>query len=190
MAMQVNSNAAKLCEVHGRGGRVRPGRGTVSQFVIYALPVSDGILGIAPLPGRGGTWAEDLAHLTDWKPALVISMTTTAEQVSHGLADIGAEIQDTGTRWIHFPVEDLDVPMPEQIEDWHRASKAALAALQGGGRVLIHCFGGCGRSGMAALRLMVEAGEEAEVALARLRVVRPCAVETDDQRAWATAWPD
>ncbi len=157
----------------------------MSDFVIYALPVAGGILGIAPLPGRGGGWADDLAHLKDWKPALVITMTTPSEQVSHGLGDMGVDIQDSGTRWIHFPVEDLGTPRPEQIEDWHVASKTVLAALQGGGRVLIHCFSGCGRSGMAALRLMIEAGDAAEEALQRLRTVRPCAVETDEQMAWA-----
>ncbi|QFT91711.1 Dual specificity phosphatase, catalytic domain [Roseovarius sp. THAF9] len=159
----------------------------MSQFVIYALPVAEGILGIAPMPGRGGHWEEDLQHLADWKPALVLSTTTASEQVSHGLTDMGAEIQDKGTRWIHLPVEDMGVPAPERIEEWHIASKTALAALQGGGRVLIHCFGGCGRSGMAALRLMVEAGEDADAALERLRAVRPCAVETDAQLKWARA---
>lgn len=159
----------------------------MSQFVIYALPVAEGILGIAPMPGRGGDWHDDLQHLADWKPALVLSMTTVSEQVSHGLTDMGAEIQDKGTRWIHLPVEDMGVPAPERIEEWHIASKTALAALQGGGRVLIHCFGGCGRSGMAALRLMVESGEDADAALERLRAVRPCAVETDAQLKWARA---
>ena len=157
----------------------------MSGFVIFALPVSDGILAIAPLPGRGGHYAEDLAHLRDWKPALVISMTTPSEQVGQGLADLGADIQDSGTRWIHFPVPDMDVPGSNQDEDWHHASKVALSALQGGGRVLIHCFGGCGRSGMAALRLMIEAGESPDAALGRLRAIRPCAVETEEQMTWA-----
>jgi hypothetical protein len=39
---------------------------------------------------------------------------------------------------------------------------------------------------MAVLRLMVEMGEDPEEALARLRAVRPCAVETEVQKAWAT----
>ena len=159
----------------------------MSEFVIYALPVAGGILGIAPLPGRGGRWGEDLTHLKDWKPALVISMTTASEQASHGLLDMGNDIQDSGTRWIHFAVEDMSIPEPGQAEDWALASKTALAALQGGGRVLVHCLGGCGRSGMAALRLMIEAGEKADAALSRLRSVRPCAVETDEQMVWARA---
>ncbi len=59
-----------------------------------------------------------------------------------------------------------------------------------GGRVLVHCMGGCGRSGMALLRLMVESGEPADRALARLRAVRPCAVETPEQLAWASQTPN
>ena len=38
---------------------------------------------------------------------------------------------------------------------------------------------------MALLRLMAEAGEDVDMALARLRSVRPCAVETTAQQAWA-----
>ena len=62
---------------------------------------------------------------------------------------------------------------------------AHLAVVAGGGRVLFHCLGGCGRSGMAVLRLLVEMGEAPEAALERLRRVRPCAVETGDQCDWA-----
>ena len=38
---------------------------------------------------------------------------------------------------------------------------------------------------MALMRLMVEAGEDADEALERLRAARPCAVEREAQRAWA-----
>ena len=158
----------------------------MSGFIIFALPVSEGILGIAPMPGRRGHYAEDFGHLRDWRPALVLSMATLPELARHGAGDLGADLQDTGTRWSHVPVVDFGVPSITEEDTWHEASRAALSALQGGGRVLIHCMGGCGRSGMAALRLMVEAGETPDAALARLRAVRPCAVETEDQLEWAT----
>jgi hypothetical protein len=47
-------------------------------------------------------------------------------------------------------------------------------------------MGGCGRSGTALLRLMVESGEDPIPALTRLRAARPCAVETPAQFAWAS----
>lgn len=158
----------------------------MSGFIIHALPVAGGILAVAPMPGRGGHYTEDMAHLHDWRPALVITMLSLPELRATGHQMIGAELQDMGTRWIHVPVPDMDVPGPEAEETWHMASNAALSALQGRGRVLIHCMGGCGRSGMVALRLMVEAGEAPSQALGRLRAVRPCAVETPEQLDWAT----
>ncbi|SHL37912.1 Dual specificity phosphatase, catalytic domain [Roseovarius marisflavi] len=157
----------------------------MSGFVIHALPVAGGILALAPLPGGAGSYDADLAHLHDWRPALVISMTTLAEMTASGAADLGADLQENGTRWAHVPVEDYGVPNPEVTDIWEAAAQAALLALQGGGRVLIHCRGGCGRSGMAALRLMIEAGEDPDAALKRLRAVHPCAVETDEQMLWA-----
>lgn len=161
----------------------------MSDFVIYAIPVAGGIVGIAPLPGGGGSEARylaDMAHMRDWQPALVMSMTPMAEMASVGVAGLGQDLQDLGTRWLHLPVPDYGVPAPEAAPVWAAGSRAALAALGGGGRVLIHCRGGCGRSGMAALRLMVEAGEPPEAALMRLRAVRPCAVETQAQLRWAS----
>ncbi|MDG0986802.1 MAG: protein-tyrosine phosphatase family protein, partial [Paracoccaceae bacterium] len=54
-----------------------------------------------------------------------------------------------------------------------------------GSRILVHCRGGCGRTGMIVLRIMVEFGENPDKALQRLRRIRPCAVETKDQENWA-----
>ncbi len=159
----------------------------MSGFVIYALHVLDGIAALSPLPGRYGDYRSDLSHIRDWQPAIVISMTTQAEMVARGAGDLGRDLQNMGTRWMHLPIEDFGAPSPEVEEAWHVAEKAALAAVQGGGRVLIHCNGGCGRSGMAMLRLMIEAGEPADAALSRLRALRPCAVETEAQLQWAVS---
>lgn len=63
------------------------------------------------------------------------------------------------------------------------------ARLARGERIALHCLGGCGRSGMIALRLMVLSGEAAGRALERLRAARPCAVETEAQRVWASREP-
>lgn len=158
----------------------------MTGFVMFALPVAAGIVAIAPLPGSGGSMAEDLLHIRDWKPSLVITLTTLAEETDAGLTNLGARLQDAGARWVHFPVDISGAPALARSETWHQASKIALSALRGGGRVLIHSARGRGRSGMAALRLMVEAGEPPDQALERLRALRPCAVETPAQIAWAS----
>jgi hypothetical protein len=157
----------------------------MAEFVIHALQLGDGILALSPVPGRGGDYGADLEHLREWQPAMVISMTTEAEMIASGARDLGQDLRDSGTRWVHLPVEDFAAPGPDVSAQWPEVSLAARRALEGGGRVLIHCKGGCGRSGMAALRLMVDAGEPTAEALAHLRRVRPCAVETQEQMDWA-----
>jgi len=69
--------------------------------------------------------------------------------------------------------------------DWDDVIGNVVVRLSAGDRILVHCRGGCGRSGMAVLRVMIAAGEDADAALLRLRTVRPCAIETDAQMQWA-----
>lgn len=157
----------------------------MSDFVVHALSVGKGILALCPLPGRGGSYQEDLAHLREWKPALLISLTTEVEMLEEGASHLGADMQDAGGRWMHLPVPDFGVPDAAFEARWPEVRRIALAALAGGGRVLVHCKGGCGRSGMVMLRLMIEAGERPEAALKRLRQARPCAIETEAQMFWA-----
>lgn len=131
----------------------------MSDFVVHALTVGGGILALCPLPGRGGAYAADLAHLKEWKPSMLISLVTEVEFLAEGATTLGADISDAGSRWAHLPITDYGVPDEAFIEQWPEVRDAALAALRGGGRVLVHCMGGCGRSGMVMLRLMIEAGK-------------------------------
>jgi len=165
----------------------REGIPQMAQLVLYALKVGGGTLAICQLPGISGDYAGDVDLIGSWAPGLVISMTTEVEMLQHGARNFGADVQSRGCRWAHLPVEDFGTPGREAQAKWSAISASARHALRGGGRVLIHCKGGCGRSGMAALRLMIETGEAPKAALAHLRSVRSCAVETDAQMDWALA---
>jgi len=152
------------------------------EFVIHSLPVAGGTLAITPMPGRTRHYPADWLRLIEWRPDLVLTMTTQAELDRKGAGTLGADLANEGVAWLHLPVADYGVPVDL---DWLGVHDQVLAVLRGQGRVLVHCFGGCGRSGMMALRLMIAAGEDPDAALARLRAVRPCAVETDSQMVWA-----
>ena len=155
------------------------------SLVLHALSIGDGILALSQAPGAGGDYAGDLRLIREWKPSIVISMTTRVEHVILGVENIGSDIQGVGSRWFHLPVEDFQTLSDDMQDRWSDVSALARQAMSGGGRVLVHCRGGCGRSGMVALRLMVESGEHPDGALTRLRALRPCAVETNAQMAWA-----
>ena len=157
----------------------------MTDLVIHALGVGGGSLAISQLPGLQGAYAADLAFIRDWKPSIVVSATTRGEHAEARVEALGKDIPESGARWMHLPIEDYGTPNADFMRAWPDARNAILKALRGKGRVLIHCKGGCGRSGMLALRLMVEAGADAVEALLRLRKVRPCAIETDAQLRWA-----
>lgn len=159
----------------------------LQPLTLHALSVADGILALCPLPGAGGDYVGDMDHIHDWQPGLVISMTTAVEHLQAGAEGLGQDFQAMGSRWHHLPLPDFSAPNTAMLEQWEEVSALARQALRGGGRVLVHCKGGCGRSGMVVLRLMIEAGELPTKALHRLRQVRPCAVETEAQMQWAMA---
>ena len=113
-------------------------------FGIHAVNVAAGILALSPLPGAGGDYRGDLQLIHDWRPGLVISMTTEAEQAPAGGRTLGIDIQSLASRWIHLPVLDFGTPPPGVLAQWPKASLAARKALAGGGRVLVHCRGAAG----------------------------------------------
>lgn len=161
--------------------------GMSAMLKIHALSVLDGMLAICAAPGRSGDYQADLNDIHVWRPSLVVSLITPDERAAMGCPNLGSDIQSLGSRWIDLPVRDFSAPSPRVDALWDGASQQLRQALSGGGRVLIHCGAGCGRSGMAALRLMIECGEVPEYALKRLRSLRPCAVETGQQLQWAYA---
>ncbi len=162
----------------------------MEPFAIHVVEVAAGHVALSPLPGRAGEYARDLDIIRRWRPDLVISMTTSSEMEQAGAGKLGDDLHAEGITWTHLPIEDFGAPSPDTEAAWPRISQSAAQILARGGRVLVHCRGGCGRSGMIALRLMVEQGIASDAALRRLRAVRPCAVETDGQMRWATCAPD
>lgn len=142
-------------------------------FAIAQIAVGGGFLGLCPLPQ-----ARDVPALQAWGAAVVLTLVERAEAANLS-PDLGAALAAAGLAQWWFEVVDYGTP----TGDWAPLSAELHKVLADGGRVIIHCRGGCGRSGMIALRLMREAGEVD--ALARLRAVRPCAIETVAQMEWA-----
>lgn len=158
-----------------------------TEFDIYALDVGGGQVGLSPIPGRSGSYETDLSQILHWGADLVLTMTTIAELDRMGAHGLGDDLAMAGVAWRLLPIQDFGAPEADVRRVWPDVSQQAATVLGRGGKVLSHCFGGCGRSGMVALRLMVEAGEAPEGALARLRRTRPCAVERDSQFDWAAS---
>lgn len=89
--------------------------------------------------------------------------------------------------WIHLPVRDVDVPDERFEHGWLTVGQEVHQRLDAGERILIHCRGGLGRTGLVAARILVERGCAPRDAVHRVRAVRPGAIETRAQEQYVLA---
>lgn len=157
----------------------------MTDFVISDVAAGPGRIGICPMPGRYGAYGLDMAAVQAWKPDLVLSMVESQELAKAGATNLATDLAKFGCGWSHLPIADFATPTGSTLLSWPAASAQVRGIVATGGRVLVHCYGGCGRSGMAIVRILVDMGEPPELALGRLRAVRACAVETEAQMDWA-----
>lgn len=149
---------------------------------IAELAGAGDVIGICPMPGRDGNYSADLATVLAWRPDRVVTLTQKGELAARGAKSLADDLVAAGIAWLHLPIPDFGTPPQALRRRWPELS----VELRQTNRLLIHCMGGCGRSGMIALRLLIDAGEAPQTALDRLRAARPCAVETKAQMRWAT----
>ena len=149
---------------------------TEKPFEVYEFAgFSAGVLAICPEPVEESAFTE----ISDWNADVIVTMTSVEEFARD---DFAAKISQTAAQWMQAMVTDFGVP----DSDFSVVIARLLTILNNNGRVLIHCKGGQGRSGMLAMRLLVEQGEPAIDALSRIRKVRANAVETIQQEQWAS----
>ena len=154
-------------------------------FEVFEISVGPAILGMSPLPGLTGDFLADVEKIFNWNPTTIVSLTPKKEMEDLGASDFVSMMAKERIPWVHFPIKDFSIVDQQQEVLWEKISKNISLQINDGNRILIHCRGGCGRTGMIVLRFMIEFGEDPEKALERLRVIRPCAIETRAQENWA-----
>jgi ADP-ribosyl-[dinitrogen reductase] hydrolase len=152
---------------------------------------SEGRLGLTICPGkkdRTSLWDRDLGSdllaIRSWNASTVVSLIEEHEFSLLSVETLGVDIQRLGMRWLHLPIRDIDVPDARFVAAWSIAGAEIHERIDAGERILIHCRGGLGRTGLLAALILVERGCAPRDAINRVRAVRPHAIETFAQESY------
>lgn len=151
-------------------------------FQVYQInEFSTGTLALSKQPATEG----DFAQIAAWQPSVVVTLTSE-EEFPATEKPLPQHFLEADYDWLHLPITDFGIPDPKDCDLWQNTLTQLQNTLKANGRVLVHCKGGRGRSGMLVLKLLALQGEDGETALKRIRKMRANAVETDAQYLWAT----
>jgi cell division cycle 14/atypical dual specificity phosphatase len=133
----------------------------------WAIP---GRLGGGSHPARHGDLAERLDALSGLGYGAVLTLT------EDGLDP--QVLKSAGLDWLHLPIPESGAPSQDQMA---RAVRFLEQSNRAGKAVFAHCFAGYGRTGVVVAGLMIAGGEDPRSAIARVRRLRPGAVESARQ---------
>ncbi|MFD0205117.1 MULTISPECIES: protein-tyrosine phosphatase family protein [Saccharothrix] len=130
---------------------------------------------------------DSLEHIAELRAVgidTIVCALTETELAELDLTDAPEAARDAGITFHWLPIPDFGVPTTTpQLDD-------ALAAMRAGRHVLVHCWGGIGRSSLLAGALLVLDGASPEAAWQAIAEAHGRDVpETDEQRAWLTTRP-
>ncbi len=151
-----------------------------------------GVIGMSLCPGkqqnndgRDGAWASDFTRdieaIVAWRADVVITLMNEHELLKFCAHDLPTSFAEQGISWLHMPIEPSGVP--DEIFDarWAQHIGQLLDLLGKGGRILVHCRGGRGRTGLVVAKLLIAAGFAPEHAAATVSVARAGAMEEAGQ---------
>ncbi|MBT9547285.1 MAG: isochorismatase family protein [Candidatus Sericytochromatia bacterium] len=166
--------------------RIRNHQGGSRDIWVDWLPdahTGSGKLGLTLLPGRRDVLRsidKDLKTLKDTEQAThLVSLLTADELMRYGVPELHEKCAEMGIEVFHQPMLDQRVCSPKEmigLLNWIEM------ALDQGGKVVLHCVGGLGRSGTVAACYLKQKGFSSEQALHQVRQTRsPRAVESTEQ---------
>jgi ADP-ribosyl-[dinitrogen reductase] hydrolase len=152
------------------------------------LDQGGGSLGLTICPGKkdaGRNWNRDLNKdlqvIQAWGATTIVTLIEDHEFCLLGIESLGHDVRALGMDWVHLPIVDVSIPDKRFEDAWVSEGPMLHARLDVGEKILIHCRGGLGRTGLVAGRILVERGWDPKAAIQRIRSARPHAIETTEQ---------
>lgn len=139
-----------------------------------------GRLGVMPRPAGGQWLTDDLAALRDCGVDTLVCALSEEERQRLDLIRQPVISVQLGLSYIGFPIQDFGVPDPVALR---QLAQRLADEVRRGRFVVVHCFGGIGRSGVIAGATLIRLGATAEQAMELITQARGIpAPETAEQR--------
>lgn len=160
------------------------------QIAEISFDKGGGGLGLTICPGKKDLYKwnrdlkEDLSAIRNWGASTVVTLIEAHEFQLLKVDRLGELVQTLGMRWIHLPIRDVDVPDQRFEKEWNTAGPEIHQRIRAGEKILIHCRGGLGRTGLVAGLILVERGCTPRDAIQQVRTARRGAIETAAQELY------
>lgn len=170
---------------------IKNSRNSPLQIAEVLLGPDEGRLGLTLCPGKkdpSQNWdrdlKEDVRAIRAWGASTVVTLMEDHEFRLLDIENLEQEVRANGMDWMHLPIIDVSVPDQRFEDAWILTGARLHERLDAGDRILIHCRGGLGRTGLVAGRILVERGCDPGAAVRRVRAMRPGAIQTADQERY------
>jgi protein-tyrosine phosphatase len=142
------------------------------------VPLANGAHFIfTPCPGtKEVNLIDSLKELKQAGATAIVTMLSTDEMQSLGVAELGHEIEALGMQWFQLPVEDDCEPGAAFKTVFPQAKPILVQLIKSGETIVIHCRGGSGRTGLMAAVLLLEMGENWADIKPLIQSIRPKAL--------------
>lgn len=149
---------------------------------IYWL-LDDESIGIMPRPLGASHLAAELLSLKALKIEGVCSLLEEREIKHIGLENEASLCKHLGIDFWHFPI--LDAQPPKNIAETHHLILDLVKHTKSGKKLILHCYGGIGRSGTIALAVLLHLGHDLEEMMKKATLIRGNHVpQTLSQENW------
>ncbi len=159
-----------------------PAPGTLAAYMRRPTVIVPGRLIAGRHPGAWGpeNAPGEVAWLLDERVTLFVDLTQEGELEPY------AHLVSPPARHVRLPIRDFSVPA---AEDLVATLDAIDAELDAGGIVYVHCWAGCGRTGVVVGCWLVRRGLDPKEALARIGETRGLGCpQTLEQRLLVLGW--
>jgi len=158
------------------------------DFIDDCSILNNSSIGMSMCPGRQNcrNWSRDLDMdievMKDHKVEIVVSLMTLTELQRMKLGHLFETIIRANMESMHFPITDKW--LPKSIDGFIKIVQAVVDKIKLGKKIMIHCNGGKGRTGLLVVACLIQLGMSQTDATNKIRKTRPGMLQNPAQQMY------